>query len=248
MTPDEFNQKQIDEGKVTGKHLTRLTKLWQENHLLDADAKLGKHTLHSVLNDEILDFDGSVIDDAPTDPTRQLWDVFDGPLSYIPRGRKDVYELFGNPSNGPKVDKKWLKENIRTYRKAMALPGVDPHRYVKLHKLAEPYVREALRRAALVSDYRITRFGAFNYRLMRSKNKLSYHSFGIAFDINPPENPAIRYKYPKDKPVPWSDEWHEIRPNGMDKPFVDAIKSVGFGWGGDWKTFADDMHFELVLP
>ena len=176
MNADEYNQNQIDKGAVTGEVLTKLTEFWQGEHFLKADGKCGPETLKGITEDTVLD----VVDDAETDPTIQVWDAFDGPLPYLPRDRKDVYALFGDPSNGSKADRKWVKENIRTFRKAMALPGVDPHRYVKLHRLAEPYVREALRRAASVSDYQITRFGAYNYRLMRSKNRLSYHSWGIA--------------------------------------------------------------------
>jgi hypothetical protein len=185
----------------------------------------------------------------PIITTDEGWGDFQGPLMKLPSNRRDVYRIFGDPGGGMKVDKKWFKENIRTYRKAMALPGVPPHRYIKIHKLAEPYMREALRRATeACPDYEIRKFACFNYRLMRKGNRLSYHSWGIAMDINPDENPAIRYKRPQDKPVPFSEEWCELRPNAMPQAFVEAIKSVGFAWGGDWRTFADDMHYELVLP
>jgi hypothetical protein len=241
MTPDDYNQKQMDESLVEGEHVTKLTELWQDTHFLTVDGKCGPETRESILGDSTVD-----PGEPPTNPGEPP--PFDGPIGWLPKNRREVYEVFGDPSNGTKVDKKWEKANIRTYRKAMALPGVDPHRYVKLHRLAEPYVREALRRAQEVSDYNIITFGAYNFRLIRGVNRLSYHSWGIAFDINPAQNPAIRYDSPADKPVPFSEEWHAIRPHAMDKPFVDAIKSVGFGWGGDWRTFADDMHFELVMP
>lgn len=241
MNSDDYNQGQIDKEALAGEHLTKLTELWQSSHFLQTDGKCGPNTLESILGEP-------PADDEVTEPTRQTWEPFEGPIGYLPQNRRGVYNIFGNPSNGSKVDKRWYKENIRTFRKAMALPGVDPHRYVKLHKLAEPYVREALRRAQSVSDYKIITFGAYNFRLIRGVNRLSYHSWGIAFDINPAQNPAIRYEKAAEKPEPFSEEWHSLRPYAMDKPFVDAIKSVGFGWGGDWNTFADDMHFELVLP
>jgi hypothetical protein len=244
-SPDDYNQKQIDSEKFTGEHLTKLTEFWQEEHFLTADGKCGPNTLNNILKNDVVDG----IDDADTDPLIDIKEPFDGPLDYIPRTRKDVYAIFGDPSNGEKVNKAWEKENIRTFRKAMALPGVDPHRYVKIHKLAEPYMREAMRRAMeACPDYVIDKFACFNYRLMRSSNRLSYHSWGIAMDINPDDNPAIRYDSAADKPVPFSDEWHRLRPRAMPRAFIEAIKSAGFAWGGDWKTFADDMHFELVLP
>jgi hypothetical protein len=242
MKIDDYNQLQIDRGIFIGEHLTELTEFWQKGHALKVDGMCGPDTLRNIVDNM------SSISDADTDPIVRVWDAFQGPLDHLPRTRSDVYKIFGNPSNGTKVDKKWVKENIRTFRKEMALPGVPPHRYIKIHKLAEPYMREALWRATeACPDYEITKFACFNYRLMRKSNRLSYHSWGIAMDINPDENPAIRYKRPEDKPIPFGDEWHVIRPNAMPKKFVDAIKSVGFAWGGDWRTFADDMHFELVL-
>lgn len=247
---DEYNQFQIDSRELRGKHLSFLTEFWQRGHDLKADGYCGPKTLESILENVIVGGIGGTIDtidDTPTDPARQLWAPFHGPLAELPQNRADVYRIFGNPANGGKVDKKWRRENIRTYRKAHALPGVDPHRYVKLHRLAEPYFREALRRAALVSDYKIHTFGDFVFRLMRSKNRLSYHSFGIAMDINSDDNPPIRYNTAAEAPEPWSEEWHRIRPRGMPREFVEAIKSVGFSWAGDWSRFKDDMHFELVL-
>jgi hypothetical protein len=244
MKKDQYNQKQINLGEFTGVHLTKLTEFWQSEHFMTVDGKCGPDTLKSILHDDVVDG----VDDADTNPGISTWPVFHGPLDSIPANRKEVYKVFGDPSNGTKVNKKWEKENIRTFRKAMAIPGVDPHRYVKIHRLAEPYVREAMRRATEVCpDYTINKFACFNYRLMRKSNRLSYHSWGIAMDINPDENPAIRYKSADDKPIPFSKEWWKIRPDAMPKAFVDAIKSVGFSWGGDWRTFADDMHFELVL-
>jgi hypothetical protein len=237
MEANIYNQRQLDMKQVAGSHLTKLTRLYQGENHLKVDGYCGPQTLKHLTG---------VHED--TGETKQIWEVFDGPLDHLPRNRRDVYKIFGDPSNGSKVDKHWYKQNIRTYRKAMALPGVDPNRYVKLHRLAEPYVREALLRTQSVSDYKITRFGDFNYRLMKAANRLSYHAFGIAFDINPEDNKAIRYRHSRDKPEPFSDEWWGVYPKGMPKSFVDAIKSVGFGWGGDWSTFSDAMHFELVLP
>jgi hypothetical protein len=238
--PDDYNQKQLDTHQISGAHLTKLAEFWQDSHFLKTDGYLGPATLKNILKDEMVDG----ISDADTDPTRQLWEAFDGPLESLPRGRRDVYRVFGNPGSA-KVDRKWVKENIREFRN---LPGVPPKWYVKLHKLAEPYVREALRRAGEVSDYRIERFGGFVFRHQQHKDAmpLSYHSFGIAFDVNPPDNSGKHYERGA-APEPFSEEWDLTWPNGMDKAFVDAIKSVGFGWGGDWNTFKDPMHFELVM-
>jgi hypothetical protein len=242
MNADDYNQKQLDENAVMGGHVTQLTELWQRENDLAVDGKCGPQTLANIARRQ------REYDLADTDPA--IPGVFDGPLARFPRNRREVYEIFGNPGGGKKVDKQFYRDNIRTFRRSMALPGVRPHRYIKIHRLAEPYIREAMRRAVeACPNYEIKKFACFNYRLSRSSNRLSYHSWGIAFDINPDENPAIRYRSPRDKPEPFSAEWHDIRPNAMPREFVEAIKSVGcFGWGGDWRTFADDMHWEMKLP
>ena len=239
MNSDDYNQLQIDKEIFTGEHLTKLTEFWQGGHFLTIDGKCGPNTLKSILGDGTVDVSG-----ADTNPTRQLWEPFHGPLEYLPSNRHDVYRIFGNPGS-IKAERKWVKENIREFRD---LPGVPHKWYVKLHKLAEPYVREALRRAEEASDYKIDRFGGFVFRHQQHKDSmpLSYHSWGIAFDVNPHLNYGKHYARGA-APEPFSEEWKEIWPNGMPKAFVDAIKSVGFSWGGDWSTFKDPMHFELVM-
>ena len=174
---------------------------------------------------------------------------FVGGLDHIPRSRGGVRAAFGNPvDKDGGLDLAWKKKNIREYQGANALPGVIPGRYVKLHRLAEPYVREALRRAFDTSRYRIFRFGDFVFRHQRrdKSRPLSYHSWGIAFDINSEDNKPIQFNDPTDKPEPWSDEWNKIWPKGVTREFVEAIESVGFTWGGRWKNFVDPMHFQLV--
>lgn len=232
-----FNQRQIVLGKLLPSHLTSLTRLWQKHHGLHADGRLTNEVITSLRNVENEDTDPSI-----------FWETFDGPLVRLPKNRSEVYKIFGDPSDGRKVSKAWYRENIRTYRKDHALPGVNPRRYVKLHKLAEPYVREALRRAQQASDYKIHAFGDFVYRHQRHdpRRPLSYHSFGIAFDINPKDNKAQRFKSKLAVPPPWSPDWMKIWPNGMDRAFVEAIESVGFRWGGRWKPWTDKMHFELI--
>lgn len=239
MKKDDYNQHRIDSGEVKGKHLTKLVEFWQGEHSLKVDGKCGPMTLASIMKDETVD----AVSEADTNPSVKLWGAFDGPLEYLPRTRSDVYKLFGNPGQA-KADRRWVKENIREFRD---LPGVPRKWYVKLHKLAEPYVREALRRAAEVSDYKIDRFGGYVFRHQRhdSSRPLSYHSFGIAFDVNPSDNSAKSFQKGK-APEPFSEEWRKIWPKGMDRKFVEAVESVGFTWGGRW-TWKDTMHFELVL-
>lgn len=78
--------------------------------------------------------------------------------------------------------------------------------------------------------------GGFNWRRIAGTNRLSPHSFGIAFDINAqlgqywkwsgaPEGQVGQY----DNKLPWR--------------LVETMERFGFIWGGKWHHF-DGMHFE----
>lgn len=77
-----------------------------------------------------------------------------------------------------------------------------------------------------------------------SSDRLSSHSFGIAIDINPLQNPYISSN---EKVYP--ELGHEfldrnnIRP-GMVNNIVSIFQKHGFEWGGNWKN-PDYHHFQL---
>lgn len=62
----------------------------------------------------------------------------------------------------------------------------------------------------------------------QAKGGQSNHNFGLAFDVVPVVNGKATYNY----------DWNKIGAIG---------KSVGLSWGGDWKTFKDRPHFELLF-
>jgi hypothetical protein len=138
---------------------------------------------------------------------------------------------------------------------ARDLPMI-PRGRIYCHRLVEPYIREALRRCQIsCPDYKITRFGCFNFRHQRHDpdRPLSRHSWGIAVDVNPSENRGIYFKK-GEQPEAFSDLWFDHWPKGMPREFVEAWQSVGWAWGADWDedgkstdhTYLDPMHFELV--
>ena len=67
--------------------------------------------------------------------------------------------------------------------------------------------------------------GCYNARFIANSNRLSNHSFGLAFDVNVPGN--LRGTVGE-----------------IDRGIVQIFKKWGFSWGGDW-NYTDPMHFEL---
>lgn len=170
--------------------------------------------------------------------------AFDGPLRRLPATRAEVYRVFGNPGTVA-VDRAWEQANMVSVR---GLPGRWNRSAGKLytHRLAEPYLREALRRCTLLGclDELVT-IGCWNFRHQRHQPErpLSYHSWGIALDINARTNPGL---YMRVAPPPWSDEWRAIYPDSLSAGVVLAFESTGWSWGGRWSGYCDPMHMELT--
>lgn len=173
-------------------------------------------------------------------------DPYDHPF-VIPGSRYGVIEVYGDCGQS-KLDKKWERRNLAL---AKGLPGKwnSGKGRMYCHNKMAPALREALRRCEVygVLSY-IERMGCFKWRHIQHnpKKSLSYHSWGIALDINPKDNKLKRFKRGH-VPEPWSDEWWEIWPKGVPEKLVQAFEEAGFTWGGRWdKTFSDNMHFQLV--
>ena len=66
--------------------------------------------------------------------------------------------------------------------------------------------------------------GCFNIRKSRSDDRWSVHSWGMAIDINPTENPLGS-------------------PGKLSPGLVMCFTDEGFIWGGSWKV-PDPMHFQ----
>ena len=87
---------------------------------------------------------------------------------------------------------------------------------------------------------------AFNYRKATGSSKLSPHSYGIAIDINPVENPYIK----GDVVSPPAGKDYTDRAAGRPGMVVPgdachkAFVERGWVWGGNWKTLKDYQHFE----
>ncbi len=92
----------------------------------------------------------------------------------------------------------------------------------------------------------------FNYRNIAGTNRLSWHAKGLAIDINPIQNPYIRFddtgkelwRAPKD------GVYDVTTPGTLYKnhPIVLFLQKRGWEWGGDWTVGrVDYQHFEKHL-
>ena len=123
--------------------------------------------------------------------------------------------------------------------------------FKQLYKIKYP-----IKEMRLVSDFkadddasmRADNTSAFNCRLMTgSKTKWSNHSYGLAIDLNPFENPYIS-KSGKISPKEASKFVKRVHFNKAvllkDDLAVKVFKKEGFIWGGDWHSIKDYQHFE----
>ncbi|MDF2890379.1 MAG: D-alanyl-D-alanine carboxypeptidase [Clostridia bacterium] len=88
---------------------------------------------------------------------------------------------------------------------------------------------------------------AFCYREVDGKpGKLSKHSYGIAIDINPVQNPYVyQEKIAPEKGIEYIDRSKTSK--GMitaNDVCYKAFTNRGWTWGGDWKYEKDYQHFQ----
>ena len=77
--------------------------------------------------------------------------------------------------------------------------------------------------------YVINSISGYSDRDIAGTHILSFHALGAAIDINPTQNPVG----PADK-------------NNLPSNISQLAHSFGLGWGGDWKSKIDPMHFSIA--
>jgi len=60
--------------------------------------------------------------------------------------------------------------------------------------------------------------------------QLSLHTWGIAVDLEPAENPLGE---------PWADDGRRLHP-----AIIDTFKKRGWFWGGEFEKTLDPQHFQ----
>lgn len=79
--------------------------------------------------------------------------------------------------------------------------------------------------------YRVTSVGGYNCRNIAGTNRRSNHAYGLAIDVNPAQNP---HTFPGDR---------NYGQTNMPPSFRQLFLSEGWGWGGNWNSSKDTMHF-----
>lgn len=97
-----------------------------------------------------------------------------------------------------------------------------------------PYLKEAEARiqAKIASGeikYNVNSTTSTYWRNVRGGKNQSYHSWGVAIDINPGSNPL------------------GATTTDIPPAIIQIMKECGFIWGGDWKGRKDPMHFEFKV-
>jgi len=92
------------------------------------------------------------------------------------------------------------------------------------------------------TGYEIKSIGGYAYRPITGGGRFSYHASGAAIDINPP-NPVMN-----------GTPNGYFKPRPLNAPITDmpvaAVRQLiakwGLGWGGNWTSIDDAMHFSVA--
>lgn len=93
----------------------------------------------------------------------------------------------------------------------------------------------------------------FNYRTVAGTPRMSLHSFGLAFDLNPRVLPFIRVDNGATVTEPPGAVYDTSHPGAIaaGHPLVGHMESLGWTWGGTWtiedEGIIDYQHFEKCL-
>ncbi len=87
--------------------------------------------------------------------------------------------------------------------------------------------------------------GAFVCRPARGSTTWSQHAYGLAIDINPFHNPMVDgdLVLPELASAYANRGWERPGMVFPEGPVVRAFEAIGWGWGGDWASKKDWMHF-----
>lgn len=142
-------------------------------------------------------------------------------------------------SNSIRITDDWQKNNIVKVQipQLQAVEGAPKDGGIYFHKLAVNQIRDLFNAWGKegLSNLVLTWAGSFVPRLVRgSKDVLSNHAFGTAFDIN------VTWNGLGSVPARLSEK-------GCVRKLVPTASKFGFYWGGHYPNRPDGMHFEIAV-
>lgn len=219
------------------------TRAFQRGHGLTADGIVGPKTLGTAL---VVGYDAGFVDkvDAETNP------VLVGTAAIKPATISARERMFGcfefepsptaqNPECIAVLDD-WEQQNITTVNlpqlKGVPVFGRPSSGRMRFHRRAEDQLKAlwaAWEQAGLLHLV-LSYDGSYNPRFIRgSRETLSNHAFGSAFDLNAQWNalgsvPALEGR------------------EGSLRELIAIANELGFSWGGHYRNRPDGMHFEVA--
>jgi peptidoglycan hydrolase-like protein with peptidoglycan-binding domain len=221
----------------------KATKAFQRAQGMSSDGIVGPKTLGKALT---LGFDAGFEDRVDPDTNPVLV-----PAATIrpvtAKARENMFGIFQyesdpTPQNPERIKilDNWEKDNIQTVTlpqlKGIPVYGRPSSGRLQFHKKAIEQLKAlwAAWEDAAVLHHVLTYEGSYNPRFIRgSREILSNHAYGSAFDIN--------YQWNRLGAVP-ALEGQE----GSVRELVDIANQHGFFWGGHFRARPDGMHFEVA--
>jgi hypothetical protein len=154
-----------------------------------------------------------------------------------PNGSQQVITTFGDPRSYVNDKTQWEQQALLTrplprsliyaYDTTQKITRVRAHRLLADHLVAT--LEECLNRG--VPLQRLKYGGCYQWREKRTvAGELSLHTWGIAVDLDPAENPLGQ---------PWANDGRRLDPK-----VIQAFKDLGWFWGGDFQHTKDPQHFQ----
>lgn len=168
-----------------------------------------------------LNNDGSpLVDSATCNVTAPL--MGEGSTNRRQMSQADLTKVYGNPGTAashPEIASKLVTVDFNG-------------RKVKVHQLAAGCLKAVANEIKTNNiAYKIKEMGCYRYdgNGAGQIGTRSYHTYGVACDIN------------------WSTNPFSSGPTAHDMPqaYVDAFHHHGWSWGGNWNSVKDYMHFEF---
>jgi hypothetical protein len=153
-----------------------------------------------------------------------------------PHGIEQVMNAFGDPR--PFVNQKDVWESMVLDTRELPIELVyafDTSQKIKRVRAHDRIVdllvvtlMECLTRG--VKPTRMKYGGCYSWRAKRTSTSLSLHTWGIAIDLEPAENPLGQ---------PWVDDGKRLDPR-----IIEVFKGRGWFWGGEFGGTPDPQHFQ----